>query len=348
MQKAKTNFLYIDACLNHKIERPPVWLMRQAGRYMESYQKIRRQHDFKTCIYSPNLVKKITLLPINELNPDAAILFSDILTIIDAIGLNLVFKEKVGPIVTNPIQEPDDVQSLCLKHEKDIFTPIMEGVQACKTALNVYQKPLIGFSGAPFTLAAYLIEGQAVGNLLKTKQFIYQHPEAFQTLIDKLTTIITSYLKQQVLAGADALQIFDTWAGLLSYEHRQKYCIHPLQKIISSIKRETSTPISVFSKNASLFCHDFIPCQPDVIAVDWQADLFELKKTLPETITLQGNFDPILLFAPKAVIKEAALTFLNKAKNKKGIIANLGHGLLPNTPYENVKYFVDIFTQYTE
>ncbi|MEK9658205.1 MAG: uroporphyrinogen decarboxylase [bacterium] len=338
--------LYINTTKCKKVSRPPIWLMRQAGRYMSSYQDIRKNTPFKTCIYTPDLIKKITLLPINELQPDAAILFSDILVIIDALGLDLVYKEKQGPIVTNPIQTPKDVDNLSLRYKDKIFSPIMQGITACKKSLDPLNIPLIGFAGAPFTLATYLIEGKAVGNLQKTKTFYYHYPEAFQTLLDILSNNIIEYLNLQLEHHVDALQLFDTWAGLLPWEEMQKFSITPMKKIIQQLKNSRQVPITVFCKGSSLTASELCKTGANVIGIDWQGDLVTLRKELPKDIALQGNLDPLLLFAPQETIKAKVLSLLDTLKDQNGIILNVGHGLLPQTPYENVKFLIDLVKSY--
>lgn len=336
--------LYIDTIeskLNVK-KRPPIWLMRQAGRYMPEYLKIRKQHLFKTCIYTPKLVEKITLLPIKAFQTDAAILFSDILVIIDALNLDLIYKEKQGPIVTNPIRNPEDVNRLKSIHKQQIFSPIYEGISACLAALNKYQTPLIGFAGAPFTIASYMIEGKSIKHLEQTKQFYYTHETAFKDLINLLEDIIYEFLMGQIKAGVHALQLFDTWANLLPYQQFRNYCINPIKNIITKIRQNSNIPITVFCKSSSLHFQDLLETNCSVIGIDWQGNLSNILSQTPEKVAIQGNLDPLLLFASKNVIKNELETLLKQTKNRKNFVVNLGHGLFPNTPYDNVRYLISL------
>jgi uroporphyrinogen decarboxylase len=314
--------------------RPPVWLMRQAGRYMPSYRLLRSQYPFLTLCHEPDLIAKITLLPIQEFDFDAAIVFSDILLVLEAMGFHLVFEENSGPKIVNHLKSPPDVAKLSC--EPIHLTYLVTAIQNLKRELSV---PLIGFAGAPFTLASYLIEGKTSPSLHNTKVWAYQHLQEFQRLIDRLTDQVIASLKQQAEAGCDALQLFDSWAHVLTENHFQKWCIKPLQKIVQALK-PFKTPVIYFCKGSAYLSPQIAETGVDAVSVDWIRPLSDVRKKLP-SLPLQGNLDPEALFLPPHLLRQEIRSLLKTMEHDPAFIFNLGHGILPNTPYEHVRCLVD-------
>jgi uroporphyrinogen decarboxylase len=335
--------LFLDAllCKNNN-SRPPVWLMRQAGRYMPEYQKIRKKHRLLELFRKPELATEVTLLPINSLDVDAAILFSDILVIVEALGLGLDFVEGIGPVIERPIQKIQDIENLPFIDVREKLAYVAQTIQMLRPQLDV---PLIGFSGAPFTIASYMIEGKSSRDLKKTRQLAYHHEEAFLNLLQRLTNVIIDYLRMQIDAGAQALQIFDSWANYLSPKQFRSFVFPFLKEIIGSL-RDTSIPIIIFCRGSSSFLQELIELNPHAISLDWSCDMQKVHALAPHNIALQGNLDPFLLYAPREIIKKDVNTLLNNMRSSKGFICNLGHGIAPDMKMDNVKYLVDCVKEY--
>lgn len=316
--------------------RPPVWLMRQAGRYMHEYQALRKRYDFLTLCHTPELICEVTQLPITAFGFDAAILFSDILLIVEALGFRLRFDEEIGPIIENPIEQGQQIQLQDVVPKMDF---VLQGILLAKKSLSV---PLIGFAGAPFTVASYLIEGKSSRDLRKTKKWLLEDPKSFSQIIDTLTDATIKYLNAQIEAGCDALQLFDSWAMYLGFEQFEQFVAKPIERILKSLKK---CPVIVFSRSSASFATALQKLGATAISLDWQCDIKEMRKKLPDTC-LQGNLDPdILLTNPQTVVKETR-TLLDKMKNDPAFVCNLGHGVLKETARENVEALVACVKSY--
>lgn len=320
----------IDAIRCQNQGRPPIWLMRQAGRYMPHYRKLKEGRSLFEMFHDPETVAEVTLLPIKLLQVDGAILFSDILTIFDGLNIRYDFQEGVGPIVYDP---PSKIQLL---DPQEAFHPISQSIKILKQQLQV---PLLGFAGAPFTIASYLIEGKTSRDLKETKKWLFQNHETFNQLIETITESTIQYLHLQIDSGIEAVQLFDSWANALGLDEFKKYCLKPLQKITQAIQAR-GIPVILFSRGSCLFAEELAQIKPDALSLDWSYDLALIRKKIPPSIALQGNLDPMVLFASPEYIKNRAETLLTNMEEEPGYIFNLGHGILPDTPFENVQQLV--------
>ncbi len=340
MSKYPENDLFLRAAKRQPVERTPIWLMRQAGRYMPEYRELRKKAgNFKNFYKDVDLAVQATLLPHYLLGVDALIIFSDILTPLESIGMRFDFREGEGPVFDNPITDEKDIESLKDFNVSDV-SYVGEIIKKTSEKID-YQIPVIGFCGAPFTLAAYMIEGRTSRDFKKTKKFMYEKPQAFKKLLDKLSDMLIKYLNFQISSGADALQIFDSWAGYLTPDDYREFALPPIKKIISSVKRDYQ-PIIHFTKGVAGFFEDMITSGADVYSVDWMIDLKLVKQKLAGKAAAQGNLDPVVLYASKEIIKKEALKILQKWGKDTGHIFNLGHGLMPDMSVENVKFLVNV------
>ena len=316
--------------------RPPVWLMRQAGRYMHEYQLLRKRYDFLSLCHSPELITEVTHLPIDAFGFDAAILFSDILLILEALGYDLRFYEDVGPVIHNPLEYASVLEYREVVPKLDfVFT----GIKLLKQSLKV---PLIGFAGAPFTVASYLIEGKSSRDLRKTKKWLLEDPDSFDKVLDVLADCTIEYLNAQIDAGCDAIQLFDSWAMHLASDQFDRFVQKPLEKIVKGLKK---CPVILFCRGTSAFTKRLASLNTAGLSFDWTCDIKDMRSSL-ENICLQGNLDPdILLTNPKVVIKETK-ALLDKMKHDPAFIFNLGHGVNKDTPRENVQALVDCVKSY--
>jgi uroporphyrinogen decarboxylase len=330
------NNTFLEACQGKKTEYTPVWLMRQAGRYLPEYQKIRGKVDFLTLCKTPELAAEVTLQPVDILKVDAAILFSDILIPVEAIGMKLEFSESKGPILYNPVRDSISLDRLrLLNPEADV--PFV--TDAIKLLLKQLDVPLIGFSGAPFTLATYMIEGGSSKNFVNSKALMYQNPELFHKLMQKLTIMVISYLKAQIDAGVHAVQIFDSWAGVLSPYDFRKFALPYVKQIIAGLN--TKIPVIYFPLNTSAMLSLAKESGADVIGIDWRIELSDAIEKLGDGLAVQGNLDPTVLFGTKEIIRERVSDILRGAADAHGHIFNLGHGILPETPVDNAVAMVE-------
>jgi len=334
------NDLFLRAALRKPVERTPVWLMRQAGRYMPEYRALREKAgSFMNFYKNVELAVEATILPRKILGVDASIIFSDILTPLESIGIKFEFREGEGPVFLNPIEKPDDILKLKSFNRQDVYY-VGEIIKGVNTALN-REIPTIGFCGAPFTLAAYMIEGRTSRDFKKAKTFMYNYPDAFKELLDKLADMLIDYLNFQIESGADAVQIFDSWGGYLSPDDYREFALPPIKKIIKNLKRDYQ-PVIHFTKGVAGFFDDMVTSGADVYSVDWMIDLSDVKKKLNGKAAVQGNLDPIVLYAKEDVIEEKAVSILKKWGNDTGHIFNLGHGLMPDMEVKKVKFLVNI------
>jgi len=324
------------ACKNFE-DRPPIWLMRQAGRYMPAYRKLRAKHSLWHLFHTPELAAEITLLPM-ELGVDAAIIFSDILVVAEMLGKKIVFPEKGAPYVDPPLQTPEEVAALSCHWAREALHYVEKTITLLLPSL---QQPLIGFCGGPLTLASYMIERGGKGDLARTKAWIERDPASFHALLAKLTAASIDYLKMQITAGVEVVQIFDSWAGLLSPAYFREFSCRYLQEIVNAM-RHARTPVILFCRGSSIYREPLIEIAPDGISFDSAKSLRALRDATPRTICVQGNISPEVLAGPSSVLSQEVKKLLADMKGEPGFIANLGHGVLPHTPPENVRLFIDL------
>ncbi len=335
------NSNFINACYGKNKGAIPVWIMRQAGRYLPEYLEVRSKASFIELCESPDLIAEVVRQPIARFNLDAAILFSDILTMLDPMGMKFEFPEG-GPRIENPIETPDDVKRLHDFDVKEKLPFVYDGIRKIKEILP--DTPLIGFTGSPFTLACYLIEGKGSKNFDKAKKFLHTYPEASQDLFDLLSTVIAKHLSAQIDAGAEAVQLFQSWDGILSYENYRRWSVEPAQKIFGKLK-EKNVPRILFVNNVAPYLDLVNGVDCEVIGVDYRIDLATAMKSLP-TKAVQGNLDPSILFGPIEKVKEATLKILDSLPGHDNLIFNLGHGIQPKTPIESVTAVVETVKNY--
>ncbi|MDB6081806.1 MAG: hemE [Chlamydiia bacterium] len=314
-------------------KRPPVWLMRQAGRYMASYQKLREKHSFLGLCREPELIAEVTELPIKEFGFDAAILFSDILLITEALGAHLHFEEGKGPILQPTLESGADVEKLYGRSAMPLLSHVVDGVRLLKERLDV---PLIGFAGAPFTVASYMIEGKSTRDFAKTKKWMFNDPKSFHELLTIIADMTADYLNHLIDAGCDAIQLFDSWAHVLPAKQCEEFSFYYMRRIQLKLK---SCPLILFCRGSSIFYEGLAALSPQGIGLDWQCDIAAVRKKLPQ-IVLQGNLDPDILLADSHVVEKEVKSLLEKMRGDPAFIFNLGHGILPTTPEKNVKTLV--------
>ncbi len=336
--------LFLQAANSQITERPPVWMMRQAGRFMKEYWDIKNKYSFLEMCKTPEIAADVTMLPIDLLDVDAAILFSDILVTAEAMGGQLSFEAGVGPLFANPVKNEADIDALLVEGTEDRLKYVADAIKVIQQRLNG-SKPLIGFAGAPFTVMSYLIEGGSSKDFKKTKLFIHNQPALAHKLLQKIADVTVMYLNMQIAAGVNALQLFDSWALALSWDDYTEFSHRYNTQIISKLNR-TGIPIISFCKGSSVFAPLMAESKPDVISIDWNADLFNMKNSLPKGIAVQGNLDPFLLYADKKVIKERIHKLFDRMRGTEGFIFNLGHGIMPDIPFDNVKFAIDTVKEY--
>ncbi len=333
------NDRFLKACRREAVDCTPVWFMRQAGRYMQEYQAIRAKHSILEVCKTPELAAQVTLQPIERFPLDAAIIFADILLPLEPMGISLDFVESEGPVIRNPVRDRASVDRLRVI-DGDELGYVGEAIQQARRAL-AGRVPLIGFAGAPFTLASYAIEGGGSRQYIETKQFMYREPEAWHRLMDKLARVVTGYLRRQIRAGAQAVQLFDSWVGCLSPGDYAEYVLPHVQLVFDGLKRE-QIPLIHFGTGTAALLKLMREAGGDVIGVDWRVSLDEAWDVVGHDVALQGNLDPVVLFAPLHEIERRVEDILRRAAGRPGHIFNLGHGILPNTPVESVAAVVDL------
>jgi len=332
------NDRFLKACRREPVDCTPVWFMRQAGRYMQEYQAVRAKHSILDVCKTPDLAAEVTLQPIERFPLDAAIIFADILLPLEAMGLQLEFAEGEGPVIHNPIRSRAAVDRLAVIDGQELRY-VYDAIRVTRRALDG-RVPLIGFAGAPFTLASYAIEGGGSRNYVATKQLMYREPETWHRLMDKLARVVTGYLRQQIHAGAQAVQLFDSWVGCLAPDDYAEYVLPHVQLIFTGLKRE-GVPLIHFGTGTARLLGLMRKAGGDVIGIDWRVPLDVAWKTVGYDVAVQGNLDPVALFAPLHEIERRVEKILAEAGGRPGHIFNLGHGILPNTPVENVAAAID-------
>ncbi|WP_028297553.1 uroporphyrinogen decarboxylase [Olivibacter sitiensis] len=337
------NDLFMRAAFAEKTERPPVWMMRQAGRFMPQYWEIKNKYSFLEMCKTPEIAADVTMLPVDLLDIDAAILFSDILVTAEAMGGDLSFTQGVGPVFANPVRSRADAEAL--------RTDVIGKLQYVADAIKVVKErldariPLIGFAGAPFTVLSYLIEGKSSRDFKLTKLLLNNEPELAHLILGKIADVTVDYLNMQIAAGVDALQLFDSWALALSWDDYREFSHHYNKLIFSKLNRK-DIPIISFCKGSSVFAPMMAEAKPDVISVDWNADLKNIKTALPQGMAVQGNLDPFVLYAEKSVIKNKIESLFERMRGEEGFIFNLGHGIMPDIPFDHVKHAIEVVKEF--
>jgi uroporphyrinogen decarboxylase len=330
----------LKACRREPVDCTPVWLMRQAGRYMAEYRRLREKYTILESIKTPELAVEVTLQPIRAFDLDAAIIFADILPPLEAMGLELEFVHGEGPVICNPLRRPADVAALRVPDPRESLGFTLEAIRLARRELEG-RLPLIGFSGAPFTLASYAIEGEGSRHFTLTKGLMYSEPSAWHSLMDKLATLVGDYLKAQAEAGAQVLQLFDSWAGALSPDNYRRFVLPYSLRAIKTAQ-STGVPVIHFSTETAGMLEQIKEAGGDVIGVDWRVDLATAWRRLGDDVAIQGNLDPLALFAPLPELERQVSGILAQAGGRPGHIFNLGHGILPKTPVEHVAALVDM------
>lgn len=313
--------------------------MRQAGRYLPEYRAIRKKHDFLTMCKTPELAAEVTIQPVDIIGVDAAIIFSDILVIPEAMGMHLKISEGRGPVFSNPISSNQDLKKLKVPDTGKDLKYVMDAISLTKRELNG-RVPVIGFAGAPWTILTYMIEGHGSKYFSKVKKMIYENPGLAHELLERVTDASADYLSAQIEAGANLVQIFDTWAGLLSPRDYRVFALRYVQQLISKIKRKDE-PVIYFPKGVHYLFHELKDCGADVISVDWTLELEKVRRKIGDKLAIQGNLDPTVLYANPSFIKREARKVLESFGKGHGHIFNLGHGILPDVDPENVKVLVN-------
>ncbi len=333
------NDRFLRACRREPVDCTPIWLMRQAGRFLPEYRQLRQQHPMLEMIKTPELAVEVTLQPLRRFDLDAAIIFADILPPLEALGIQVEFVRGEGPAIHQPVRSAADVERLRVPSVEEIAPYTQEAVRLASREL-AGRVPLIGFSGAPFTLAAYLVEGGSSHDYARPKRLMYEEPAAWHSLMGKLAHLVGSYLQAQVRAGAQALQMFDSWVGVLSPADYREFVL-PYSRRALEMARASGVPVIHFTTGTTGMLETIGDAGGDVIGVDWRIDLGAAWGRLGPEVGIQGNLDPMTLLAPLPVLLERAAEVLRQAAGRPGHIFNLGHGVLPETPLENVQGLVE-------
>ncbi|MEE2987045.1 MAG: uroporphyrinogen decarboxylase [Nitrospinota bacterium] len=340
----KDEFRFLKACRGQPVDRTPVWFMRQAGRYMKAYRDLKEKYTFLEMCKNPELATEVTLQPLDVLGVDAAIIFADILLPLEPMGTGLEFSAGDGPVIPRPVKERKDIEKLRPVDVEVDLGFVGDAIRMVRKEISG-KMPLIGFAGAPFTLSSYMLEGGKSKEFIATKLMMSEEPEAWKMLMDKVCTVLIDYLKMQVKAGAQALQIFDSWVGCLT-PHDYKESIMPYTRRVFDALKDSGVPVINFSTGTSTMLDLVKQSGGDVISFDWRIHLDEAWKTVGTDRPIQGNLDPVLLMAPIPVLRKRVHHILRRAEGRPGHIFNLGHGILQHTPVDHVKAVVDIVHEY--
>jgi uroporphyrinogen decarboxylase len=337
---------FLRACRREPVDRTPVWFMRQAGRYMAEYRAIRQKHSLLEICAQPELAAEVSLQPIKRLDIDAAIIFADILLPLVPMGIDLEFAAGEGPVIHNPIRARTDVERLRVLDPEEAVPATLQAIRLVSQELPD-DVPLIGFAGGLFTVASYMIEGGSSRNYIRTKQLMYGEPETWSLLMERLADMTSRYLRGQVEAGARAIQIFDSWAGALSPHDYRAHVLPHLRRIVASVQA-LGVPVIVFGTSTFGILDLLASSGADVVGVDWRVDIDQGWARVGHDRAVQGNLDPVLLFAPQAEIERQVRAILAHVANRDGHIFNLGHGILPQTPVENVQFVAELVHRISE
>jgi|SRR5579871_1255063 len=328
------NTTFLDACYQKETSYTPVWYMRQAGRYLPEYRKLKEKHTILDIVKTPELAAQVSLQPVSVLGVDAAILFADIMIPLLGIGIDLEIVENIGPVIKHPLSSRKDVEKFRALQPKQDIPYLLKTISILKNELK-NKVPLIGFSAAPFTLASYLIEGKPTRDFIKTKSFMYTNTQVWVHLMETLTDLIITYLISQITAGVQVVQLFDSWVGCLSDSDYQEYVL-PYTKHIFEILSQQKIPLVHFGTNTAGLLSSFASVSCDVISIDWRMEIHKAWKEINYEKSIQGNLDPVVLLSDFAVIKKHVDQIFETIPKKNGYIFNLGHGVLPNTPVKNL------------
>ncbi|MEN8768004.1 MAG: uroporphyrinogen decarboxylase [Candidatus Arcticimaribacter sp.] len=336
------NDLFLRALKGETVERPPVWMMRQAGRYLPDFMKLKAKYDFFTRCQTPELATEITIMPIDQVGTDAAILFSDILVVLQAMNIEVEMKPEVGPWIPTPIRSEKELNEVIVPDAQVALGYVIDAVKMTKQALND-RVPLIGFAGSPWTLLCYAVQGQGSKNFDIAKAFCFSQPELAHRLLQMITDTTIDYLKAKIAAGVDAVQLFDSWGGLLSPDDYNIFSWPYIQQIVTALKDDI--PVIVFGKGCWFALHDMAKSGASALGVDWTCSARNARYLSGGQITLQGNFDPSRLLSPIPTIKSEVKKMID-GFGKDRYIVNLGHGILPNIPVDHAQAFVDAVKEY--
>ncbi len=347
---ALKNDTFIRALLKQPVEYTPIWMMRQAGRYLPEYRQVREQAgSFLDLCTNPELACEVTLQPLRRFDFDAAILFSDILTIPDAMGLGLYFTEGEGPKFTHPVRTAADVNKLPIPDPETDLRYVIDAVRLIRKNLQG-SVPLIGFSGSPWTLATYMVEGGSSKSFQKVKSMMYEQPKLMHVMLDKLAQSVAAYLNAQIEAGAQAVMLFDTWGGMLTTEDYAEFSLYYAKQVRALLKTNIDgqqIPTILFTKGGGLWLETMADSGYDALGLDWQTDIQQARARVGQQVALQGNMDPVALYASPDVITEKVKTILHKYGPGSGHVFNLGHGILPDMNPDHVKAMVDAVHQHS-
>lgn len=333
------DYPFLRACRRQPVERVPLWLMRQAGRYMPEYRALRKKHSMLELCRTPELAAEVTLQPINRYDLDAAIIFADILLPLEGLGVGFEFSPSEGPVVERPVRTPEDVAVVKPFDPAVELGYVLEAIKLVRRELEG-RVPLIGFAGAPFTLASYMIEGGSSRHYLHMKSFMYQHPGAWDRLMRAISEVTRDYLAAQIEAGAQAVQLFDSWVGSLSPEDYRQFVLPHSARVLEGLA-EYDVPRIHFGTNTATLLETMKEAGGEVIGVDWRLPIERAREIIGPDFAVQGNLDPVTLMAPRELLIERAQSILERADAKNGYIFNLGHGILPSTPMEAVDAVIE-------
>jgi uroporphyrinogen decarboxylase len=334
---------FVRACLRQPVDRTPVWFLRQAGRYMAEYQAVRRHHTLLQICKTPELAAEVTITAAEKLDVDAAIIFADLLLPFESMGLNFEFQAGEGPVIHHPVRTAADVENLRIDRAAELGY-VAEAIR--KVVAHFRDRiGIIGFCGAPFTLASYMIEGGGSRNYIHTKSLMYRDPSLWSLLLEKIVAVLVEYAAQQVDAGADVIQIFDSWAGALSPADYRDFVLPVTTNLVRKVQ-ELGVPVIYFGVDTATLLPAMRETGADVIGLDWRVPLNQGWSTLGHSVAVQGNLDPILLFAEEALLRQRVREILDQAGGRPGHIFNVGHGIVPGTPVENVQRVVQYVREF--
>jgi uroporphyrinogen decarboxylase len=339
MRETERLYPFLMACQRQPTEYTPIWLMRQAGRYMKEYRALRKKYSFLEMCKNPEIAAQVTLQPIEKFKPDAAIIFSDILIPLEPMGVAFEFAKGEGPVFRHPVREGKDIEKLRIIEPEEEVPFLMKAIRMVREELEG-KIPLIGFSGAPFTLASYIIEGGHSKNYILTKGMMYQNRPAWEGLMNKISYVLIRYLNAQIRAGVQAVQLFDSWVGCLSPTDYEEYVLPYSKRVIDGVDK--NIPLIHFATSNATLLELMKRAGGDVIGLDWRIDIGEAWARIGYDVGIQGNLDPVLLFGPVDLIKKEVERILDRVGGRPGHIFNLGHGILPNTPVDHVAALIDI------
>ncbi len=334
------NDLILRSAKGNSVERIPVWIMRQAGRYLPEYRKIREKVTFLELCKTPELAAEVTLQPIDLIGVDAAIIFSDILVVPEAMGMDLTIDEGKGPIIHNPIIDLNSINKLKRFDPEIELKYVLDAIRLTKKQLNG-RVPLIGFSGAPWTLLTYMVEGKTSKNFSRVKSFTFNNRDLAHHTLNLITDCVIDYLIAQIRAGADLIQIFDSWASVLTPHHFEEFSFYYLNKIVEEIKPKFDVPIILFAKGANHSIEKLAHTGCDVVGIDWTIDIKEVKNKIGQLVTIQGNLDPAVLYGPEKFIADEIDRIIQEFPDNKGLIFNLGHGIYPDVNPDRLRFLVN-------